>query len=137
MQERKGSKGIVYLLTCACVDFCAAAVQQLQDEGKGATVFSLHGRMKQKARETRLAAFTAATSGVSPQLHWTIRCSVGCVSLRALYFLPPSQLPAQERDLSWRIHLLSLSYHRLSVQTHAAHACYCEHTINGGVTLPV
>ena len=29
-------------------------------------VLSLHGRMKQKARETRLAAFTAASSGVSP-----------------------------------------------------------------------
>ena len=59
---------IVYALTCACVDFLAAAVEVLQAADKALKegsmpVFALHGRMKQKARESRLAAFTAASAG--------------------------------------------------------------------------
>ena len=63
-QEHREEKVIVYALTCACVDFIAAALEVLQPPGQASTpVFALHGRMKQKARESRLAAYTAASSG--------------------------------------------------------------------------
>jgi ATP-dependent RNA helicase DDX55/SPB4 len=68
-------KVIVYFLTCACVDFFAAALPRLAPlrgapgGGGGAaaapvTVRALHGRMKQAARERELAAFAAADAGV-------------------------------------------------------------------------
>jgi ATP-dependent RNA helicase DDX55/SPB4 len=71
----RSEKVIVYFLTCACVDFFAAALPRLAPlrgapgGGGGAAaapvaVRALHGRMKQAARERELAAFAAAGAGV-------------------------------------------------------------------------
>ena len=61
-QEHKESKVIVYFLTCACVDFFVTALERLP-VAKGLAVTSLHGRMKQAAREAALAAFADAPAG--------------------------------------------------------------------------
>ena len=64
LQEHREEKVIVYALTCACVDFLAAAVEVSQPASQASVpLFALHGRMKQRARESRLAAYTAASSG--------------------------------------------------------------------------
>lgn len=53
---------IVYMLTCACVDFWAAVLPHVHD-AKGLIVHALHGRMKQRARDARLAAFRSSSAG--------------------------------------------------------------------------
>jgi ATP-dependent RNA helicase DDX55/SPB4 len=52
----------VYLLTCACVEFCTKALKEcgLLD---GIDIWSLHGKMKQNARNNALASFTKAKQG--------------------------------------------------------------------------
>ncbi len=52
----------MYFLTCACVDFFVTALARLP-AAKGLAVTSLHGRMKQAAREAALAAFADAPAG--------------------------------------------------------------------------
>lgn len=61
-QEHKQSKIIVYFLTCACVDFFVTVLERLP-AARGLAVTSLHGRMKQAAREAALAAFADAPAG--------------------------------------------------------------------------
>ena len=68
-QEEKSinnnNKGIVYFLTCACVDYFAVALEALKAAfGITVPLYVLHGKMKQRARETALAAFAESTEGV-------------------------------------------------------------------------
>lgn len=77
-------KIIVYFLTCACVDYFATALARLAP-CKRLSLHPLHGRMKQAARETTLAAFAGAASGVLlatdvaargldiPDVHWVVQ----------------------------------------------------------------
>lgn len=59
------NKGIVYFLTCACVDYFGVALEALKEAfGILVPVFVLHGRMKQKAREGALGAFAKAEEGI-------------------------------------------------------------------------
>ena len=63
IRDSAGEKGIVYLLTCACVEFCAKALKGcglLETEA----IFALHGRMKQKARNAALSSFTKSSGGI-------------------------------------------------------------------------
>jgi ATP-dependent RNA helicase DDX55/SPB4 len=64
-QEHRGSKVIVYMLTCACVDFFATVLGQLP-EAAGLRLVTLHGRMKQAAREAHLADYAAGEAGEWP-----------------------------------------------------------------------
>ena len=63
LRDCPGEKGIVYLLTRACVEFCAKALKGcgLLD---GHDIWPLHGRMKQSARNAALQSFEGAKSGV-------------------------------------------------------------------------
>ncbi|QDZ18012.1 DEAD-box ATP-dependent RNA helicase [Chloropicon primus] len=63
IRDFKGEKGIVYLLTCACVEFCAKALKGCGLLG-GHNIWPLHGRMKQGARNAALKSFTESKSGV-------------------------------------------------------------------------
>ncbi|OAY73405.1 DEAD-box ATP-dependent RNA helicase 18, partial [Ananas comosus] len=56
-------KIIVYFMTCACVDYWGIILPQL-NMLKGSSIISLHGKMKQSAREKALASFTALSSGI-------------------------------------------------------------------------
>jgi ATP-dependent RNA helicase DDX55/SPB4 len=113
-------KIIVYFLTCACVDYFATALPRLP-ACKKIAFHALHGRMKQAARETTLASFASATSGVLlatdvaargldiPDVHWVVqhdppqdpsafvhRCGRTARMGRsgsALAFLTPAELP--------------------------------------------
>jgi ATP-dependent RNA helicase DDX55/SPB4 len=59
------NKGIVYFLTCACVDYFGVALEVLKEAfGIRVPVYVLHGRMKQKAREGALGAFAKAEEGI-------------------------------------------------------------------------
>ena len=64
VQGHKAEKVIVYLLTCACVDFFEAALLQVP-ELKGVRLHALHGRMKQANRESTLQAYTTQAAGTS------------------------------------------------------------------------
>ncbi|GFP86569.1 dead-box ATP-dependent RNA helicase 18 [Phtheirospermum japonicum] len=61
--KNKTKKIIVYYMTCACVDYWGA-VLPLLSHLKGFSLFSLHGKMKQPAREKALASFTSLSSGI-------------------------------------------------------------------------
>ena len=63
IQDCAKEKGIVYLLTCACVEFCAKA---LKGCGllSGLNIWALHGKMKQNARNAALQSFTESKHGV-------------------------------------------------------------------------
>ena len=59
------NKGIVYFLTCACVDYFGVAMEALKDAfGIQVPIYVLHGRLKQKAREAALGAFARAEEGI-------------------------------------------------------------------------
>ncbi len=63
--NNNNNKGIVYFLTCACVDYFAVALEALKAAfGITVPLYVLHGKMKQRARETALAAFAESTEGV-------------------------------------------------------------------------
>ena len=62
-QAHRAHKAIVYMLTCAAVDYYAAALRLLPG-ARGLAVTSLHGRMKQSHRDAALAAFAAQPAGV-------------------------------------------------------------------------
>lgn len=53
------------MLTCACVDFWASVLHELP-AAKDLAVHALHGRMKQRVRDAKLAAFTAPGPGLWP-----------------------------------------------------------------------
>ncbi|KMS99473.1 hypothetical protein BVRB_2g044680 isoform B [Beta vulgaris subsp. vulgaris] len=59
----KSKKIIIYFMTCACVDYWGVVLPQLAVL-KGHSLISLHGKMKQNAREKALASFTGLSSGV-------------------------------------------------------------------------
>lgn len=61
IREHRSCKMIVYFLTCACVDFYESAVKELLPES---STIALHGKMKQKQRESALGVFTEQSSGV-------------------------------------------------------------------------
>ncbi|KAL8052285.1 hypothetical protein ABFX02_06G201806 [Erythranthe guttata] len=61
--RNKAQKMIVYFMTCACVDYWGAVLPCLPSM-KGFSLISLHGKMKQAAREKALASFTPLSSGV-------------------------------------------------------------------------
>jgi len=120
LASHPSEKIIVYFLTCACVDYFATALPRLA-ACKKISFHALHGRMKQAARETTLASFAGATSGVLlatdvaargldiPDVHWVVqhdppqdpsafvhRCGRTARMGRsgsALAFLTPAELP--------------------------------------------
>lgn len=61
IREHSTCKMIVYFLTCACVDFYESALKELLPES---STVALHGKMKQKQRESALGMFTEQRSGV-------------------------------------------------------------------------
>lgn len=61
IREHRTCKMIVYFLTCACVDFYESALKELLPES---STVALHGKMKQKQRESALGMFTEQRSGV-------------------------------------------------------------------------
>ena len=94
LNAHKDKKIIVYFLTCACVDYFSLALEVLAKEAsvQGCNrviskrgFHALHGRMKQAARESALAAFSEAEAGIMlatdvaargldiPDVHWVIQ----------------------------------------------------------------
>ena len=61
IREHRSCKMIVYFLTCACVDFYKSAVKEFLPDS---STIALHGKMKQKQRESALGVFTEQSSGV-------------------------------------------------------------------------
>ncbi|EOY17681.1 P-loop containing nucleoside triphosphate hydrolases superfamily protein [Theobroma cacao] len=61
--KNKSKKIIIYFMTCACVDYWGVVLPRLTAL-KGFSLISLHGKMKQTAREKALAAFTSLSSGI-------------------------------------------------------------------------
>nr|KAJ0187588.1 hypothetical protein LSAT_V11C900481610 [Lactuca sativa] len=61
--KNKSKKMIVYFMTCACVDYWGVVLPQLTAL-KGVSLISLHGKMKQIAREKALASFTSLQDGI-------------------------------------------------------------------------
>jgi ATP-dependent RNA helicase DDX55/SPB4 len=61
--KNDAQKFIVYFMTCASVDYWGL-VLPLLTELKGFSLISLHGKMKQSAREKALASFTSLSSGI-------------------------------------------------------------------------
>ncbi|CAK7325924.1 unnamed protein product [Dovyalis caffra] len=63
LTKNKSKKIIIYFMTCACVDYWGVVLPHLAVL-KGFSLISLHGKMKQTAREKALASFTSLTSGI-------------------------------------------------------------------------
>ncbi|KAI4339151.1 hypothetical protein MLD38_024123 [Melastoma candidum] len=61
--QNRSKKTIVYFMTCACVDYWGLVLPRISTL-KGLSLISLHGKMKQTARERALASFTSLSSGV-------------------------------------------------------------------------
>ncbi|KAM7491885.1 hypothetical protein LguiA_034806 [Lonicera macranthoides] len=61
--KNNAQKIIVYFMTCASVDYWGLVLPLLA-ELKGFSLISLHGKMKQSAREKALASFTSLSSGI-------------------------------------------------------------------------
>ncbi|KAI3757824.1 hypothetical protein L6452_05367 [Arctium lappa] len=61
--KNKSKKMIVYFMTCACVDYWGVVLPRLAAL-KGLSLVSLHGKMKQAAREKALASFTSLSDGI-------------------------------------------------------------------------
>ncbi|XP_055804025.1 DEAD-box ATP-dependent RNA helicase 18 [Solanum dulcamara] len=61
--KNKPKKIIIYFMTCACVDYWGTVLPRLSCL-KSFSLISLHGKMKQSAREKALASFTALSSGI-------------------------------------------------------------------------
>eukprot|EP00889_Picochlorum_renovo_P007950 jgi/Picre1/34980/NNA_002445.t1 len=90
LAAHSSEKVIVYFLTCACVDYFHLAIRaMLRASGKTnppkLMLHTLHGRMKQAAREASLNAFSKADSGILiatdvaargldiPDVHWVLQ----------------------------------------------------------------
>ncbi|KAJ4969690.1 hypothetical protein NE237_002789 [Protea cynaroides] len=63
LKDNMSRKIIIYFMTCACVDYWGVVLPRISAL-KGATLISLHGKMKQQAREKALESFTALSSGI-------------------------------------------------------------------------
>ncbi|XP_010257043.1 PREDICTED: DEAD-box ATP-dependent RNA helicase 18 [Nelumbo nucifera] len=63
LAKNMSKKIIVYFMTCACVDYWGAVLPCLTVL-KGCPLVSLHGRMKQTAREKALTSFSALSKGI-------------------------------------------------------------------------
>lgn len=63
LNAHRNEKAIVYFLTCACVDFYALVLKRMPVL-KGLQVSSLHGKLKQAAREATLSKFAELPAGV-------------------------------------------------------------------------
>ncbi|CAN4083978.1 unnamed protein product [Withania somnifera] len=61
--KNRSKKIIIYFMTCACVDYWGTVLPLLSCL-KSFSLISLHGKMKQSAREKALASFTALSSGI-------------------------------------------------------------------------
>ncbi|GAA0164493.1 RNA helicase [Lithospermum erythrorhizon] len=61
--KNKNQKIIIYFMTCACVDYWGLSLPQLSLL-KNFSLISLHGKMKQIAREKALNTFSSLSSGV-------------------------------------------------------------------------
>ncbi|KAJ6429307.1 hypothetical protein OIU84_020856 [Salix udensis] len=61
--KNNSKKFIIYFMTCACVDYWGVVLPRLTVLN-GFSLISLHGKMKQTAREKALASFTSLTSGI-------------------------------------------------------------------------
>ncbi|KAI7735019.1 hypothetical protein M8C21_028136 [Ambrosia artemisiifolia] len=61
--KNKSKKMIVYFMTCASVDYWGVVLPRLAAL-KGLSLISLHGKMKQSAREKALASFTSLSGGI-------------------------------------------------------------------------
>ncbi|KAL9311403.1 DEAD-box ATP-dependent RNA helicase 49 [Arabidopsis thaliana] len=61
--ENKNKKLVVFFMTCACVDYWGLVISKIPSL-KSISFFSTHGKMDQKGRDTALASFTEASSGV-------------------------------------------------------------------------
>lgn len=57
LKQHKDEKVIVFFLTCACVEFYGAALQQILTEKNGFYLETLHGKMQQKRREKAMERF--------------------------------------------------------------------------------
>ncbi|XP_060203351.1 DEAD-box ATP-dependent RNA helicase 18-like isoform X2 [Lycium barbarum] len=63
LMKNKSKKTIVYFMTCACVDYWGTVLPRFSCL-KSFSLISLHGKMKQSAREKALASFTSLSSGI-------------------------------------------------------------------------
>ncbi|OUZ99168.1 Helicase [Macleaya cordata] len=63
LTKNTNEKIIIYFMTCACVDYWGVVLPRLAAL-KGCSIISLHGKMKQIAREHALASFTSLSSGI-------------------------------------------------------------------------
>ncbi|CDP13971.1 unnamed protein product [Coffea canephora] len=63
LTQNMSKKIIIYFMTCACVDYWGVVLPQISAL-KRLSIISLHGKMKQTAREKALASFTSLASGV-------------------------------------------------------------------------
>lgn len=61
--KNKSKKIIIYYMTCASVDYWGVVLPHLAAL-KNFSIISLHGKMKQTAREKALASFTSLSSGI-------------------------------------------------------------------------
>ncbi|CAD5316907.1 unnamed protein product [Arabidopsis thaliana] len=61
--ENKNKKLVVFFMTCACVDYWGLVISKIPSL-KSISFFPTHGKMDQKGRDTALASFTEASSGV-------------------------------------------------------------------------
>ena len=69
LQAQQDQKVMVYMLTCACVDYYADVLAQLKPaQLEGVRLTALHGKMKQAAREKALAQFASEPAGGSALL---------------------------------------------------------------------
>ena len=73
---------MVYMLTCACVDYYADILAQLKPEQlQGVRMTALHGKMKQAARDKALAQFANKPAGESaPRATLCSGCRTGWLS---------------------------------------------------------
>ena len=81
---------MVYMLTCACVDYYADVLAQLKPvQLEGVCLTALHGKMKQAAREKALAQFASEPAGGSAlpagscsgcHAEW-LSCAVICIKV--------------------------------------------------------
>ncbi|CAI9091778.1 OLC1v1026889C2 [Oldenlandia corymbosa var. corymbosa] len=63
LTKNASQKVIIYFMTCACVDYWGTVLPLLAPL-KSFSIISLHGKMKQSAREKALASFTSLSSGI-------------------------------------------------------------------------
>ncbi|EPS62883.1 hypothetical protein M569_11905, partial [Genlisea aurea] len=63
LMKSRTQKLIIYFMTCACVDYWGTVLPHVPAL-KGYFLISLHGKMKQSAREKALSSFTSLSSGV-------------------------------------------------------------------------